>query len=107
MATASSAQAAPAPMAGGPRTALRRALRMLATVLGVAAVYRVVFAPWYLNYDARYALLWARDAVDGHLPEYEADFAPTPHPLQTAASALALPFGDAADDVLSLAVLVC
>ena len=63
--------------------------------------------PWFLNYDARYALLWARDLAHGLTPEYTADFAPTPHPLQTAFGLLALPFGDASDDVLTLAVLLC
>src|SRR5215208_7091022 len=54
----------------------------------------------------RFALLWAQDVANGHLPEYTADFAPTPHPLQTAFGLLALPFGGAADDVLVWAVLL-
>src|SRR5215208_463341 len=54
----------------------------------------------------RFALLWAQDVANGHLPEYTADFAPTPHPLQTAFGLLALPFGDAADDVLVFATLL-
>ena len=85
---------------------LRRALPAGATIVGVAAVLRAVFDPWYLNYDARYALLWARDAWSGHLPEYEADFAPTPKPLQSLFSSLTLPFGDAADDLLTIATLI-
>ena len=43
----------------------------------------------------------------GHAPQYTADFAPTPHPLQTAFGLLALPFGDASDDVLTFATLLC
>ena len=62
----------------------------MAVIAGVAIVLKLVYAPWYLNYDARYALLWARDAWRGHKPEYLADFAPTPHPLETAVSSLAL-----------------
>jgi hypothetical protein len=85
---------------------LRRALPAGGTIVGVAAVLRAVFDPWYLNYDARYALLWARDAWTGHLPEYEADFAPTPKPLQALVSSLGLPFGDAADDVMTWIVLL-
>src|SRR3712207_8377881 len=77
------------------------------TIVGIAAVLRVVFDGWYLNYDARYALLWARDAWTGHLPEYTADFAPTPHTLQMAVSSLALPFGDASDDIVGFIVLLC
>ena len=80
--------------------ALRRALPLAATMLGVAVALRLIFEPWFLNYDARYALLWARDFWQGQTPEYTADFAPTPHPLQMAYSSLALPFGEVADDIL-------
>ena len=67
-------------------------------MVGVAALLKLVYGPWYLNYDARYALLWARDALHGLTPEYKADFAPTPHPLETARRARsALPFGDGGD----------
>jgi drug/metabolite transporter superfamily protein YnfA len=70
---------------------VRRRLPALATIVGVAVALRVVFDGWYLNYDARYALLWARDLVHGHTPEYEAAYAPTPHPLSTLWSILSLP----------------
>jgi hypothetical protein len=76
------------------------------TAVAIAALLDVVYGPWFLNYDARYALLWASDIAHGFAPEYEADFAPTPHPLQTAAGLLALPFGAASDDVLTWAVLL-
>jgi hypothetical protein len=85
---------------------LRRALPAAAWIVGVAAILRAVFGPWYLNYDARYAILWARDAWTGHLPEYEADFAPTPKPLQSLVGSVGLPFGDAADDVMTWVVLL-
>src|SRR3954451_15971109 len=85
---------------------MRRHLPAVATVLGVAAVLRVLFDPWYLNYDARYALLWARDVWTGIKPDYAADFAPTPHPLSTALSSFALPFGDHADTVVVWVVLL-
>ena len=57
----------------------------------------LIYRPSFVNYDAQWALLWARDAWSGFLPEYTADFAPTPHPLATAVSSLALPFGGEAD----------
>jgi hypothetical protein len=85
---------------------LRRALPAGVTIVGVAAVLRAVFDPWYLNYDARYALLWSRDVWTGHLPEYEADFAPTPKPLQALVSSIGLPFGDHADDVMTWVILL-
>ncbi len=85
---------------------LRRALPAAASIVGVAAVLRAVFGPWYLNYDARYAILWARDAWGGHLPEYEAGFAPTPKPLQSLVGSIGLPFGDVADDIMTWIVLL-
>src|SRR5215216_6669847 len=106
MATAS-APAAPAPAT--PRRPRRAALRLLpaaATIVGVAALLELVYAP-YLNYDARYALVWARDLASGVQPDYTADFAPTPHPLETAVSSLATPFETGADTLLVWLVLLC
>ena len=71
-----------------------------AVVVGVAVAVRLVFRADYLNYDARYALLWARDIARGLTPDYTAPFAPTPHPLSTLWSALALPFGQDGDQVI-------
>jgi hypothetical protein len=98
------------PAPGGPpslRGAIAGLVPALATIAGVAGLLWLVYRPWFLNYDARYALLWARDLWTGHAPEYEAAFAPTPHPLQTAVSSLALPFGDAAGELATVAILVC
>ncbi|MDX6655601.1 MAG: hypothetical protein QOH62_394 [Solirubrobacteraceae bacterium] len=106
MATASATEVAPATTPMGARSALRAALPGLGIVVGVAAAMRVVFSPWYGNYDVRYALLWARDLWQGHTPEYKADFAPTPHPLSIAWSSIGLPFGDHADSVMVLLVLL-
>jgi hypothetical protein len=85
---------------------LRAAAPAVLMIVGVAALLWVVYRPWSLNFDARYALLWARDVWSGHAPDYTAAFAPTPHPLQTAISSLALPFGGAADDVAVIGVLL-
>jgi hypothetical protein len=107
MATGSTLAAAPSATSRRPGTAMRRLLPAVATVVGVAVLLRLVYHPWYLNYDARYALLWARDLVRGHTPEYTADFAPTPHPLETAASILATPFGDGGDQLMLWLILLC
>src|SRR4051812_26113742 len=105
MATASSPTAAPrTPRVTRP--ALRRMLPGTVTIVGIAALLRVVYDPWYLNYDARYALLWARDAWHGFLPDFKADFAPTPHPLSTLVSSLGLPFGHGGDAVVVWIVLL-
>jgi hypothetical protein len=106
MATASAPAAAPSSTGRAQRSALRF-LPAAATVVGVAVLLRLVFDPWYLNYDARYALLWARDLTRGLTPDYAADFAPTPHPLETAASVLATPFGDSGDQLMLWIVLLC
>ena len=93
-------------MATGSPAALRRALPGVGVAVLVAALVRLVYAPWYGNYDVRYALLWARDLLHGHNPDYEAAFAPTPHPLSIAWSSLGLPFGDSAGSVMVILSLV-
>ena len=103
MATASAPAAAPSATSRVPL--VQRLLPAAATVVGVAVLLRLVYDQ-YLNYDARYALLWARDLARGLKPDYEADFAPTPHPLETAVSVLAVPFGDGADVLLVWLILL-
>lgn len=85
---------------------LRSVLPPLLAIVGVALLVGLVYSPWYLNYDTRYALLWAQDLVGGFPPEYEAPFAPTPHPGWNALAVLALPFGEGADDVMAWVVLL-
>ena len=106
MATASAPTAAPASMSRSPRTALLRMWPAALTIGGIAVLLRAVYDPWYLNYDARYALLWARDAWHGFLPDFKADFAPTPHPLSTLVSSLGLPLGHSGDGVVVWIVLL-
>jgi hypothetical protein len=87
----------PEPEGERPRHPLSGWAAAIGVIVGVAVVVFVVYRPSFVNYDAQWALLWARDAWHGFLPEYTADFAPTPHPLATAVSSLALPFGGEAD----------
>ena len=105
MATATPSRPGPAtPPARAPTERPRRGLRgwaaAIGTTVGVAVLLWLVYAPAYVNYDAQWALAWAHDAWHGFLPEYTADFAPTPHPLATAVSSLALPFGAHADTAM-------
>ena len=72
----------------------KRALPAAATILFVAVLMWVIYDPWYLNYDARYALDWARDIAHGFTPDFEAPFAPTPHPFSIGLSFLGVAFGD-------------
>jgi hypothetical protein len=106
MATVPAATAAPAKMSRSMRGALQRFAPAAVTIVGVAVLLRVVYDPWYLNYDARYALLWARDVWHGFLPDFEAGFAPTPHPLSTFVSSLGVPFGHSGDAVSVWIVLL-
>lgn len=86
---------------------MARWLPAVVTIVGVAVVMYLVYDPWYLNYDARYALLWAHDLWHGFTPQYDADYAPTPHPLQMAVGSIALLFGNDADRVMVGMVLLC
>jgi hypothetical protein len=107
MATASAPAAAPSPATSRrPRHRLLRFLPAAVTIVGVAALLELVYDA-FLNYDARYALVWARDLAHGVKPDYEADFAPTPHPLETAVSVLATPFDAGADTLLTWLILLC
>ena len=84
-----------------------RFLPAVGTIVGVAVLLEIVYGPWFLNYDARYALVWARDLADGLTPDYEGPYAPTPHPLETGASLVAVPFGTGGDALMSWAILLC
>src|SRR3954452_10423980 len=106
MATASHVAPAPTASLGALRAGLARLAPAVVASVAVAALMRLAYAPRALNYDARYALLWARDLAHGHAPQYTAPFAPTPHPLQTAIGLLTLPFGDASGEVLIALVLL-
>ena len=70
MATASSPAAA---ASAGPRPsrAIRHAVGGGLVVVGVALALRVAYSPSHLNYDARYALLWARDVAPIDWPGVE------------------------------------
>jgi hypothetical protein len=106
MGTASRSMAAPATMPQSLRAA-REIAPAAATVAAVAVLLRLVYEPWFLNYDARYALVWARDVAHGLTPDYAGPYAPTPHPLETAVSLLAVPFGQAGDAIMLWLVLLC
>jgi hypothetical protein len=84
----------------------RRRLALPAGVIaGIAVLMHLVYGPWYLNYDARYALLWAGDLWNGERPDYGTPYAPTPHPLQTAVSFMVDPF-PASDQLVTWIVLL-
>lgn len=94
MATATRPRLAPLGLRDRLPGRLPRALPPLVVILGVPLALWLVYRPSYVNFDARYSMLWARDLLHGHRPDYTGVFAPTPHPLQTLVGAFTLPFGD-------------
>jgi hypothetical protein len=100
MATASRTRPAPGALREGFNAKARRVLPALAVIVGVPLVLWLIYRPSYVNFDARYALLWARDIVHGHTPDYTVAFAPTPHPLQTLVAFPVLLAGDSSAKVM-------
>ncbi|HEY2600093.1 MAG TPA: hypothetical protein VGI67_00960 [Thermoleophilaceae bacterium] len=72
----------------------------MAVIVGVPLLLWLLYKPSYVNFDARYSLLWARDILHGKTPDYTAVFAPTPHPLQTLVSFPVLLAGDSSAKVM-------
>jgi hypothetical protein len=85
---------------------IRQLWPALLVIIGVPLLYLVVYGPPYLNYDASYSLVWAHDIAHGFTPDYDGFIAPTPHPLQTFVSFLALPLGSATVSVLAWIVML-
>ena len=83
-----------------------RRLRGAAGVALLAGVLWLVYGPGTLGYDSEYALVWGRELVHGHLPEYGTITSPTPHPLANLVGAILAPLGDAAYDVAPIVVFV-
>src|SRR5919109_4614036 len=84
MATVSRPRPAPVGLRDGLAGRGGRMLLALLVVAAVPAVLWLIYRPSYVNFDARYSLLWSRDILHGNTPDYTGVFAPTPHPLQTA-----------------------
>ena len=78
----------------------------LLVIIGTPLILYLVYGPPYLNYDASYSLVWAQDIANGITPDYEGFIAPTPHPLQTFVSFLALPLGIGATTALAWMVML-
>ncbi|MBK5230825.1 MAG: glycosyltransferase family 39 protein [Thermoleophilia bacterium] len=76
------------------------------TIVGAPLALLIVYGRPYLNYDASYSLVWANDIAHGWTPDYNGYIAPTPHPLQTLVSSLALPLGGLTEDVLAWIVMI-
>jgi hypothetical protein len=62
-------------------------------VLCAGALIGYFALPTYPTYDSFYALLWGRDLLHGHLPDFNVYRAPTEHPLAIAFGMLCSIFG--------------
>jgi hypothetical protein len=67
--------------------------RAALAVMSVAAFAGYLAYPTYPTYDSFYALLWGRDVLQLHLPDFSVYRAPTEHPLAIAFGALCSIFG--------------
>jgi hypothetical protein len=63
-------------------------------VLCVAALIGYLAYPTYPTYDSFYALLWGRDLLHLHLPDFKVYRGPTEHPLAIAFGVLCSVFGE-------------
>src|ERR1700704_6594300 len=73
---------------GGRWAMLGFAVMCLAALIGYFAF------PTYPTYDSFYALLWGRDVLHLHLPDFRVYRGPTEHPLAIAFGAFCSLFGD-------------
>jgi hypothetical protein len=62
--------------------------------LCVGALIGYLVYPTYPTYDSFYALLWGRDLLHAHLPDFRVYRGPTEHPLAIAFGAFCSIFGD-------------
>src|SRR4051812_38473466 len=82
------------------------AVWVFAALTVAALVLALVVWVTYPNYDSYYSLLWGREILHGHLPNFEAYRAPTEHPLGVAFGTLLAPLGKDADRVMVLSTIV-
>ncbi len=96
---------------GRPAIARARSLeadtiaRLVFALLCVAFAIGFFVYPTYPNYDSYYSLLWGRDVVGLHVPNFEGFRVPTEHPLAIAAGMLLSLFGGAGDRLFIAAIL--
>jgi hypothetical protein len=67
----------------------------------LAVVLRVALGPGGIGYDASWAITWGRELAGGDVPDFEAEGAPTPHPLAIAVAAVLSPLGAGAIPALT------
>jgi hypothetical protein len=80
----------------GPLRAVRAATwaKLGFALMCVGALIGYFAFPTYPTYDSFYALLWGRDLLHAHLPDFRVYRGPTEHPLAIAFGAFCSLFGD-------------
>lgn len=80
----------------GPIRAARAATwaKLAFAAMCVGALIGYFVYPTYPTYDSFYALLWGRDLLHAHLPDFRVYRGPTEHPLAIAFGAFCSIFGD-------------
>ncbi len=80
----------------GPIRAVRAATwaKLAFAAMCVGALIGYFVYPTYPTYDSFYALLWGRDLLHAHLPDFRVYRGPTEHPLAIAFGAFCSIFGD-------------
>lgn len=73
--------------------------------LCVAALVGFFLLPTYPTYDSYYALIWGRDVLHLHLPQFQVYRAPTEHPLAIAFGVLLSVFGHGGDRLMILGAI--
>src|ERR1700742_2530216 len=80
----------------GPLRAVRAATwaKLAFALMCAVALFGYFAYPTYPTYDSFYALLWGRDLLHAHLPDFRVYRGPTEHPLAIAFGAFCSLFGD-------------
>jgi hypothetical protein len=79
--------------------------KLLLALLALATLAGFFVYPTYTTYDSLYSLIWGRELLHGHLPDFQAYRAPTEHPLAILFGAGLSLFGQAADRLMIAATL--
>ncbi len=79
--------------------------KLLLGALALATVVGFFVYPTYTTYDSLYSLLWGRELLHGHLPDFQVYRAPTEHPVAIAFGAALSILGDPANRIMVFATL--
>ncbi len=93
-------------LTGLRRHSARTWARVGFAIMCVAALIGYFAFPTYPTYDSFYALLWGRDLLHGHLPDFSVYRGPTEHPLAIAFGMVCSLFGQGGARLMVLGSIV-